>query len=108
MMISINIYFFWSSKSLSWFCFLGFIENKFFGVNLMVSQIFSFFHFVSWLSHVSHHGRELADYIDHGRGLADCIDPGRGLADCIDPGRGLADYINLPLSVYPVVACQSK
>ena len=64
----------------------------------MVSQIFSFFHFVSWLSHVSHHGRELAD----------CIDPGRGLADCIDPGRGLADCINLPLSVYPVVACQSK
>lgn len=77
-MISINIYFLWSSKSLSWFCFLGFIENKFFGVNLMVSQIFYFSHFVSCLSHVSHHGRELAD------------------------------YINLPLSVYPVVACQSK
>lgn len=23
-------------------------------------------------------------------------------------GRGLADYINLPRSVYPVAACQSK
>lgn len=74
---SINICFFWSSKSLSWFYFLGFIGNKSFRGNLVVSGIFiSSFPFL--LSHFSHNGRELAD------------------------------YINLPLSVYPVVACQSK
>ena len=75
---SINIYFFWSSKSLSWFYFPGFIGNKFFRGNLMVPGIFSSFSFPFMLSHISHNGRVLAD------------------------------YINLPLSVYPVVACQSK
>ena len=56
-------YFFQSSKSLSCFYFLGFIENKFFGVNLTsVSDLLFFFHFVSCLSHISHHSRELAPF----------------------------------------------